>query len=283
MLLLLIVSFVWAFSFGLIKGRLAGLDASFISAVRLGLAMLVFLPFLRLRGIKTTQTVSLLLIGAVQFGLMYLAYNASFKFLPAHEVALFTLTTPIFVTLAADALEKTFRWRALVAALIAVAGAAVVIFKNAMPTADLKGVLLVQASNITFAVGQVFYRRIRLANPSLVDRNVFALLYAGGLAVTLPLALYQSNCSLPSLAPGQLWTLLYLGVIASGLCFFGWNYGSTRVSTGLLAVFNNAKIPLAVACSLLFFGESTDLTRLLLGGGLMVAAVVLAGSKSVRG
>jgi len=275
-ILLLLVSFVWAFSFGLIKGRLGGLDTSFISAVRLGLAMLVFLPFLRLRGIKTAQTCSLLAVGAVQFGLMYLAYNASFKFLPAHEVALFTLTTPIFVTLAADALEKTFRWRALVAALIAVAGAAVVIFKNAAPTADLKGVLLVQASNITFAVGQVFYRRIRLANPTLVDRNIFALLYAGGVAVTLPVALYQSNYSLPTLAPGQLWTLLYLGVIASGLCFFGWNYGSTRVSTGLLAVFNNAKIPLAVACSLLVFGEHADVPRLLASAALLVAALWLA-------
>jgi drug/metabolite transporter (DMT)-like permease len=276
MIFLLLVSLVWAFSFGLVK-KLAGLDASCISAVRLGLAMLVFLPFLRLRGIKVAQTLSLIAIGTVQFGLMYLAYNESFKYLPAHEVALFTLTTPIFVTLVADALEKTFRGRAFVAALIAMTGAAVVIFKNAMPTADLKGVLLVQASNVAFALGQVFYRRIRLANPALVDRNIFALLYAGGFAVTLPLALHQTDFAALTLAPSQLWTLLYLGAIASGLCFFGWNYGSTRVSTGLLAVFNNAKIPLAVACSLLFFGESTDLLRLLGGGALLVVAVLLAG------
>jgi len=282
MILLLIVSFVWAFSFGLMKGRLGGLDSSFVAVVRLGLALLVFLPFLRLRGLKVTQTLWLLAIGAVQFGLMYLAYNASYKYLPAHEVALFTLTTPIFVTLTADALEKTFRGRALLAALIAVAGAAVVIFKNTTPTADLTGVLLVQASNITFAIGLVFYRRIRLANPALVDRNIFALLYAGGLAVTLPLALYQTDFTALTLTPGQIWTLLYLGVIASGVCFFLWNIGSTRVSTGTLAVINNAKIPLAVVCSLVFFGEAADKLRLLIGGALMVAAVVLVGKGKVK-
>ncbi len=281
MLLLLIVSFVWAFSFGLVK-KLAGLDASFVSAARLGLALLVFLPFLRFRGLKASLVFSLFAVGAVQFGLMYLAYNASFKLLPSHEVALFTLTTPVFVTLAADALEKTFRARALLAAVVAVAGAMVVISKGTAPAADLTGIALVQLCNIAFAAGQVFYRRIRLTHPALVDRNIFALLYAGGFAITLPIALYQTDFATFTLTTAQIWTLLYLGVIASGLCFFAWNYGGTRVGTGLLAVFNNAKIPLAVACSLLIFGESADPVRLLGGGGLLVAAALLAGTGKPR-
>ena len=47
--LLLLVSLLWAFSFSLIKRHLGGLDSSFVAAVRLGLALLVFLPFVRLR------------------------------------------------------------------------------------------------------------------------------------------------------------------------------------------------------------------------------------------
>jgi drug/metabolite transporter (DMT)-like permease len=274
--LLLLVSFVWAFSFGLIKGRLSGLDSSFISAVRLGLALLVFLPFLRLRGVTLRLALTLIGIGALQFGLMYLAYNQSFKHLPAHEVALFTLTTPIFVTLFADALERSFRLRALLAALLAVAGAAIVITKSAVTATSLIGFGLVQLSNATFAIGQVLYRRVRLGSPGLNDRQVFALLYAGGFAITLPLMLAQTNFSSLALTQGQLATLFYLGVIASGVCFFFWNLGSTRVSAGTLAVFNNAKVPLAVVCSLLFFGESADLLRLLLGGTLLIAAITLA-------
>jgi drug/metabolite transporter (DMT)-like permease len=275
-LLLLLVSFVWAFSFGLIKGRLGALDSSFISAVRLGLALLVFLPFLRLRGITQRLALKLVGIGALQFGLMYLAYNQSFKYLPAHEVALFTLTTPIFVTLFADALERSFRLRALLAALLAVAGAAIVIAKSTITTASLTGFGLVQISNATFAIGQVLYRRERLRSPALNDRQVFALLYAGGFALTLPLMLAQTHFSTLTLSPGQIATLLYLGIIASGVCFFLWNLGSTRVSAATLAVFNNAKVPLAVACSLLFFGESTNLPRLLIGGAVLIAAIALA-------
>src|SRR4051812_9107598 len=110
---LLLVSFLWAFSFGLIKGRLTGLESGFISAARLGLALLVFIPFFRPRGLNLRLGATLAAIGAVQFGVMYLAYNESFHYLKAHEVALFTLTTPIFVTLLADALDRRFRAHSL--------------------------------------------------------------------------------------------------------------------------------------------------------------------------
>ena len=69
--LLLFVSLLWAFSFGLIKRHLGGLDSSFVAAVRLGLALLVFLPFVRLRGLKTQTTAALLGMivgGATTFG-----------------------------------------------------------------------------------------------------------------------------------------------------------------------------------------------------------------------
>ncbi len=278
--ILLLVSLVWAFSFGLIKGRLGGLDSSFISAVRLGLALLVFLPFFRPRGLTLRLALTLAAIGAVQFGLMYLAYNESYRHLPAYEVALFTLTTPIFVTLLADAFERTWRIRALLAALLAVAGAAVVVVKTAAFTSDSIGFGLVQLANLAFALGQVVYRHVRQRHPTINDRQVFALLYAGAFAVTLPLALAQTNFTALTLSHGQIWTLLYLGVLASGLCFFLWNFGATRVSAATLAAFNNAKVPLGVACSLLFFGESANLPRLLIGGALLLSAIVLAEKKA---
>lgn len=273
---LIAVSLLWAFSFGLIKGRLAGLDSAFISAVRLGLALLVFLPFFRLKGLTLRQALTLSVLGAVQFGLMYLAYNESFKHLQAHEVALLTLTTPVFVTLLGDALARTFRIRALAAALLAVGGTGVVVFhgQDFLPT--LPGLVLVQLSNLAFAVGQVGYKRFRESQPRLRDRDIFALLYAGAFALTLPLALFRSDPATFNLTLAQSLTLLYLGVLASGAGFFLWNIGATRVGTGALAVMNNAKIPLAVACSLVFFGETADLPRLVISLVLLSAAVWLA-------
>jgi drug/metabolite transporter (DMT)-like permease len=276
---LIAVSLLWAFSFGLIKGRLAGLDSAFISAARLGLALLVFLPFLRMRRLPTPTTFALLGIGAVQFGLMYLAYNESFHYLPAYAVALFTITTPILVTLFADALDQTLRARSLLAAALAVVGTAVLVWQSATPTGTLvKGFLLVQLSNAAFAVGQILYRRVRAWPGTPRDRDIFALLYAGAFAVTLIALLVQGRIP-HTLTSSHILTLLYLGVIASGVGFFLWNRGATLVSAGTLAVMNNAKIPLAVACSLLFFGESADLPRLLASLVLLGVAVWLAEKK----
>lgn len=275
--LLVLVSFIWAFSFGLIKGRLAGLDSAFISAARLGLALVVFLPFLRLRGLAPGTAFALTGIGAVQFGLMYLAYNESFRYLQAHEVALLTLTTPILVTLFADALDRTLRLRALFAAALAVVGGAFVVARSEGVAFTLAGVALVQLANLAFAVGQVLYQRLRVRRPALRDREVFGLLYAGAFVVALATMLARDAVATPDAA--QFATLLYLGVIASGLAFFLWNLGATRVSAGTLAVMNNVKIPLAVLCSLLFFGEQANLPRLAASLALMGVAVWLAKKK----
>jgi drug/metabolite transporter (DMT)-like permease len=257
MLLLIIVSLLWAFSFGLIKRHLVGVDSTFVAAVRLGLALLVFLPFLRVRGVSLRTGLGLAGIGALQFGLMYLAYIESFRYLRAYEAALFTITTPVFVTLFADALERTLRIRALAAALLAVAGTAFVTVRSSELQVTLTGLALVQMSNAAFAIGQVTYRRLRERTPALRDRDVFALLYGGAFAVAA-LAATIKGVSV-ELSAAQTWTLLYLGVLASGAGFFLWNVGATRVGSGTLAVMNNAKVPLAVAVSLVVFGEPAPL------------------------
>ncbi len=274
MIPLALVSLLWAFSFGLIKRHLAGVDSTFVATARLGLSLLVFLPFLRLRGLDARAIASLAGIGAIQFGVMYLAYIESFRFLQAYEAALFTITTPILVTLFADALDRRFRPWALAAALLAVAGTAFVTLRSTQLQLTLTGLLLVQLSNAAFAVGQVLYRQWRAAQPAVSDARVFALMYAGAFVVA-GLGLATRDVSVTLRAP-QLLTLVYLGVLASGAGFFLWNLGATRVSAGLLGVMNNAKVPLGVAASLLVFGEQANLPALAASFVVMGAAVWLA-------
>ena len=274
MLHLVVVSLIWAFSFGLIKRFLGGIDSTFVATARLGLSLLVFLPFLRLRAIAPRAVLSLAGIGALQFGVMYLAYIESFRFLQAYEAALFTITTPVFVTLFADALDRTLRPRALAAALLAVAGTALVAFRSTQLELTLAGLALVQFSNAAFAIGQVLYRQWRAAQPDVRDHHVFALLYAGAFLVAA--ATLATRELTVELRGPQLLTLLYLGVLASGAGFFLWNVGATRVSAGLLAVMNNAKVPLGVACALLVFGEQAQVPWLIASGAVMAAAVWLA-------
>ncbi|WP_404422833.1 EamA family transporter [Nibricoccus sp. IMCC34717] len=272
---LVVVSFVWAFSFGLTKGKLTGLESSFISAARLGLAALVFLPFLRWRGLGNAAR--WMAIGAVQFGAMYVALNESYHYLPSHLVALFTLTTPLFVV-AIDALGSSASFvRPWLAALLSV-GAGLLVTRLGDPQAASRtwaGLAFVQIANACFAFGQIAYRRSGGPNTAKGASEPFAWMYLGAFLSVAPLAWMRNAGAFPALTQSQLITLVYLGCLASGVCFFLWNVGAARVSTGALAVMNNAKVPLAVACSLLFFGEKADVAPLAGAFALLGAAVFL--------
>jgi len=272
---LFIVSLIWAFSFGLIKGNLAGVDSTFVAFARMLIAALVFLPFIKLRKVSWSARLKLGLTGLVQFGLMYIFYLAAFKSLQAYEVALFTIFTPIFVTLIDDAFTRRFNPLHLVVALITIAGTWIIEGQSLQSREVLNGFLLVQASNLCYAFGQIYYRRLMAQHPELKDRQGFGYLYLGGLAVTAAATLLLTPLSSIALSTKQVLTLLYLGAIASGLSFFLWNIGARKVNAGTLAVFNDLKIPLAVVVSLLVFGESTHIARLLIGGAIIIAALVL--------
>ncbi|MCX6945542.1 MAG: EamA family transporter [Opitutales bacterium] len=275
--LLLLVSLVWAFSFGLIKGQLAGLDSTAVATLRLALAGLVFLPLFRPARVAWRTGLRLALVGAVQFGLMYLLYQRAYVYLPAYAVVLFTLTTPLYLALLDALAERRLRPRYLLAAALALLGSAAVWFQDT-PRGDLlQGCLLIQASNLCFAAGQLAWRRERARLAAAVsDAAVFALPLAGAVATAaLGSCVFTDWTAVhPTLAQ---WAVLAgLGMISSGACFFWWNLGASRVNAGTLAVFNNAKVPLGVACSLLFFGEHADLPRLLVGGALMAPALWVA-------
>ena len=60
---LIITNLIWAFSFSLIGVYLAGqVDAWFSVLFRIGLAMLVFLPFLRLRQLSAATIIKIMAI-----------------------------------------------------------------------------------------------------------------------------------------------------------------------------------------------------------------------------
>lgn len=265
MIYLLAVSLLWAFSFGLIETHLSSLDSNLVAFMRLALSLAVFLPFLRARAVPLRTAGWLVICGALQFGIMYAAYIAAYGYLRAYEVALFTILTPLYVTLLNDAFRARFDKRNLEAALMAVAGTGVVVFEDVHRSGLLAGFLLVQLANLCFALGQIWYRRLVTEPGPGTDAGVFAWLYLGAALITAPLGLAGAG-GLPDLTATQWLVLAYLGVVASGLGFFLWNVGARRVNAGMLAVFNNLKIPLGIAVSIIVFRESADLPQLMLGG-----------------
>lgn len=278
---LIIVSWLWAFSFGINKQWVAGADPVLVSFIRLALALLVLLPWLKLPRCGRAGLPALLGIGAVQFGLMYVALNYCFVALQAYQVALFTVVTPLYVA----AIYAYRRRRApaglFIAAAAALLGAALVERWPADRRTFWAAFAVMQVSNAAFAWGQVAYKDWRRAHPEEEDAAVFGWLYLGGTLVSLAWAVLGCDWREVLAYTPQRWAaLLYLGLVASGAGFYLWNTGATQVKPGELAVMNNLKSPLAVLVSALFWGAyAAMLPRdwfFLAAGALLLAAAALA-------
>ena len=271
---LIAITVLWAFSFSLIGVYLAGqVDAYFSVLTRVALATMVFLPFIR--RVPLTLAVKLMVLGALQLGCMYVFYYQSFLLLSVPEVLIFTILTPVYVTLIFDLLQGRFSFRYLVTALIAVLGAAIVRYSS-IGSEVFTGFLVVQGANICFAIGQVGYKvLLEREDLKLPQRAVFGYFYLGALVVTIiTWFLFGNPAKLPTTSL-QWEILLYLGLIASGLGYFFWNKGATRVDTGTLAIMNNALVPAGLIVNLLIWNRDANLTRLCIGGAVLLFSLLL--------
>ena len=274
---LLIVTLIQAFSFSLIGEYLAGhVDSYFAVLVRVVLAGLVFIPLTRWRQVEPGFMRGMLLIGALQFGITYVCLYLSFRVLTVPEVLLFTILTPLHVTLIEDALNRRFNPWALAAALVAVSGAAVIRF-DSISGDFFKGFLLLQLANFTYAAGQVLYRRLVARYPSeLPHYRRFGFFYLGALAVVLPAFLAFGKADFLPDAPLQWAVLVFLGLVSTALGMYWWNKGACLVTGGTLAVMNNLHVPVGLLLNLLIWNQHEPLGRLLLGGLVILFAVWLS-------
>ena len=226
------------------------------------------------------------MLGALQYGVMYTCYLSAFRFLPSHLVALFSVLTPLYIVIINDLRQRCFTPWYLLATLFSIFGAAVIKISNIDSNEIWLGFGLMQVANIAFAFGQVYYRDWKLERPHISDCSVFGFLYLGAVIFTTIATLLLSQQSpIPINATLTQWgVLVYMGFIASGLGFFFWNKGGTQTNVGVLAIFNNAVVPLAMFASLFIFGEfnsgsSEDILRLIVGSLFIVTALWIAKRK----
>ena len=273
MALLIITTILWAFSFSLIGEYLAGhVDSYFSVLMRVGLAALVFLPFLRLRG-QTFKTILLyMLVGAMQLGIMYLFSFRAYVYLSVSEFLLFTVLTPLYITLIYDLLSKRrLRWGYVLSALLAVAGAAIIRYDK-VSDHFWTGLMFVQLANISFAIGMVGYKRLMETRP-MPQHNAFAWFYMGAFIVAVVAWFMLGNPQKLPTTTVQWSVLIWLGVVASGLGYFMWNYGATQVDAGTLGIMNNVHVPACLLVNLAIWQEQPHWPSFIIGGTVILASL----------
>jgi len=270
---LIFTTLLWAFSFSLIGEFLAGqVDSYFSVLCRVILAGLVFIPVLKLSASTPKLRLKLMGIGAIQLGLMYLFYYQSFTLLSVPEVLLFTILTPLYVTLISDLIDGRFHPIYLATSLCAIAGA-FIIRSNDISSDYLVGFAVVQGANFCFAFGQVSYAKLKKQN-NFDERANFFWFYAGAAVIALPAFTLLGGDKI-QVDIHQTIVLLWLGVVASGLGYFLWNHGATLVDSGSLAIMNNLLIPAGLIVNLLIWQTPIDIERWAIGGSIIIGSLII--------
>ena len=211
------------------------------------------------------------LIGIVQFGVMYLCFIKAFKFLQGNEVALLTTTTPIFVALWSCLFGERFRFIYIVCILMSVLGAGIIVWQNLSFHMIVKGVILMESTNCSFALGQVLWKKYI----GDTEANFMASAYIGALLFVLPFVLFSFDFGSLSLTVGQILSLLYLGLVPTGVGFWLWNKGAVLVESSTLAIMNNLKIPLGVLFSIFLFQEKINVMNFSIGSAIILISIVI--------
>ena len=283
MTLLILITLLWAASFSLIGVYLAGqVDGYLVVFIRMILALITVLPLFRWRHLspqngQLSQLAKLAIIGAVQIGAMYLFLYHAFLYLSVAEVLLFTIFTPLYITLIDELILNRKHLPLLwwIAAAVSVCGAAIIRYQ---PLSDdfITGFFLIQAANACFAAGQVAYKRLPTGKTLEQSQQFAAFFFGASVVAGLGVLLFGDLTKMPT-TNLQWGILLWLGIVASGFGYLGWNLSGKRVNTGQLATMNNALIPAGILVNVVFWEQSFDYTRLSIGALIIILAVWLAG------
>ncbi|MDF3128670.1 EamA family transporter [Kiritimatiellaeota bacterium B1221] len=287
MIWLLTACLLWGPSFGLIPILVGkyGMNPFMLSVLRMAFSFILFAPLMGGHPLPSKQKLQLILLGGLQFGVMYLTLFVSYSYMEGYEVALVTIFTPLYVTLFDRILNKQCcKLKLLISVILAVIGAGIIRYARVHDNSEFWfGFGLLQICNLSFAIGQVIYKRFMKSTEGLQDMFAFGWMYLGAFMVTLIgwalLAPMSETLQHLQKLPLAAWAIvLWLGLIPSGLAFFMFNHGSLQVDTGTLAIINNLKIPIALLIVLLIFrqGEAIESwTRFTVGTLLMLGALWL--------
>lgn len=207
----------------------------------------------------------------IQFGLMYLLFIKAFKFLQGNEIAILTTTTPVFVAIWSSIFGEKFKPVYIFCILMSVVGAGIIVWNNMTFNMIVKGILLMESCNCSFALGQVLWKKFVGDN----DVNLMSSAYLGAFLFVLPFSLLAVDFTNIVLTKGQIFSILYLAIIPTGIGFWLWNKGAEKVKYSTLAIMNNLKIPLGVIFAIIIFREKIDIVNFIIGSVIILFAILV--------
>ena len=213
----------------------AGLRPDEIFLFRFTLAYILILPFASKRLMLDNLADELLaaLLGLTGGSLYFVTENYALAYGYCSNVALIVCLTPIVTSFIVGCFYPGERLRGagVLGSVIALVGMALVVFNgNFILKLSPLGDILALGACICWAVYSLVIKRLQgKYSNMLITRKIFGY----GLLTILPLLLVRGvNVDILLNGGAVVWgNVLFLGCVASMLCFLGWNYCLERIGT----------------------------------------------------
>lgn len=255
------------------------LGPAWLAAFRFQIAVIALLPvalvLVPLRWPARREWVVILAVGGLQIALFTFLIAAALTVLPAGRAVAIAFATPLWVAPgAALLLRERLATQAWFGVAVGLAGLGLLTVGGLTPMAVPAapgGIALLLAASLAWAIAILITRR--WAGGTACMAAVPWQLGLAAVPLTVAAALLEGPPPIPS-APGPIAAILYIGVVATALAFWGMLWLATRVSATSMAVGMLAVPLLALGFSAVFLAE--PVTPDLVGGfGLILTGILL--------
>lgn len=264
---------IWGTTFVATKPMLDRVPPLTLASFRFAIAVVMLASLLAVSGRRPILNRTTALLGFIGILVVYACQNLGLSFTGAANGALIHGGIPVFTMLIAAPLLGERLSRARLTGLgLSLLGVSLVVLRNADGGLGLSAVGdgLVLLSALGLAAYLVLGRRAFPGESSLALVGgvvVFGLLFLAPLSgVELVIQ------GMAPLTRGDLLSLLYLGVAASGLAFMLWAYGLRHMEAGQAAIFTNLNPLVGVIGASIVLDEA--ISWLQLAGGMLILSGV---------
>ena len=282
---LALLAFIWGWSFLFIKVAVEGMTPSTVAATRMALGFAVLLAVLRLRGLRLPAgrrwwrhfTVVAVAGSALPFTL--LAWGE--QHVSSALTSVLNASTPLFAALfVAALLGERLRPVQIAGLLLGFVGVGVAAGLAGADLAEssVAGEAAAVLAGAGYGVSFAYAKRHLVGIPPLVAATGQL---AAGTALLLPVAVVTTVRDGIALTPRRLLAISLLGILGTGVAYV-LNYRSIAELGPTVASVVTYLVPVvAVVVGVVFLDEQFE-HRLLLGGALTVAGIVLLNGRPLR-
>lgn len=280
-LLALLVTFLWATSWVLIKWGLSDLSPLIFAGIRYFLAFLCLLPFIlkkkereSISRLSKRDWINLLLLGLLYYAVTQGAQFAGLAVLPAMSVSLILSFTSIFVAgFGIWLLDEKPTWLQWLGLILNVLGAYLYFFPVEIPRQQIMAVLIVFIGMIGNSISTVIGRKV---NREAVLSPIGVTTISMGFGSLILLAVGLVLEGFPQISASSWLIVVWMAIINTALAFTLWNKALRVLEAMEASIINNTIMVQIAVLAWAFLGERLN------GMEIVGVAFALAGAILVQ-